>query len=119
MNSFPIPSTDQLWVYTFVLLGGILLGLFFYGGLWWTVRRVLTARQPGLLTIGSFFVRTVLTLAGFFWLTGGRLDRLGVSMVGFLAIRLLLIRRWGPSENRENRETADRPRECHYADYTG
>ena len=42
----------------FALMAGIALGVFFYGGLWLTVRRLLMTRHPVLLTLGSFCVRT-------------------------------------------------------------
>lgn len=79
------------------LLGGCLLGLFFYGGLWWTVRRLPHTRRPAALTISSFVVRTAVTVLGFYLIMDGRLDRILVAMAGFLVIRTLLLHRWGPN----------------------
>ena len=36
---------------------GILLGVFFYGGLWLTVRNLATTRHPFALTLGSLVLR--------------------------------------------------------------
>ena len=36
------------------LMAGIAIGVFFYGGLWITVRQLFTARHPVLLTLGKF-----------------------------------------------------------------
>ena len=36
---------------------GSALGLLFYGGLWWTIRRLSTARSPAALALASFWIR--------------------------------------------------------------
>ncbi len=45
---------------------GVLLGLFYFGGLWWTVGRVMKSSRPGVLILVSFIVRTAVTLAVLF-----------------------------------------------------
>lgn len=79
------------------LVGGVVLGLFYYGGLWWTVRRLTVARHPASLVLISFGLRMLVTLAALFWITGGAWALLGVSLVAFLAMRTLLVRRLGPN----------------------
>jgi len=74
------------------LVFGILLGLFFYGGLWLTVRRLPAARYPFALTLGSLMLRAVVTLAGFFFIIGGRWQNAIVALLGFTAARFLLPR---------------------------
>lgn len=69
---------------------GLLLGVFFYGGLWLTVRRLATARHPFALTLGSLFLRTGVTLAGFLCVIGGRWQNAVVALIGFTAARFLL-----------------------------
>lgn len=73
-------------------LFGLLLGVFFYGGLWLTVRRLGATRHPFALTLGSLFVRTVVTLAGFLFVIGGRWQNAVVALLGFTAARFLLPR---------------------------
>ncbi len=53
---------------TLVLAGvaGLLLGGFFFGGLWWTVRKGASSRRSALWFFGSFALRTSLVLAGFY-----------------------------------------------------
>ncbi|MFT5416661.1 MAG: F1F0 ATPase subunit 2, partial [Gammaproteobacteria bacterium] len=46
-------------------MAGGLLGALFFGGLWWTVRQAVSAKQPALWVFGSFLLRTSVTLAGF------------------------------------------------------
>lgn len=78
------------------VIAGLLLGLFYYGGLWWTVRQLQTSRHLGLLFAGSFLVRTVVVIGGFFLVSGGDWLLIVASLVAFIGVRLVLTRRWGP-----------------------
>jgi F1F0 ATPase subunit 2 len=75
---------------------GLVLGLFYFGGLWWTVNRVATAGQPGLLMLVSMLLRSAVVLAGFWLVMGGQIDRLIACMVGFFVMRTILVRRLRP-----------------------
>jgi F1F0 ATPase subunit 2 len=77
-------------------LTGAGIGVFYFGGLWWTVRRLPASRRPGLWTLGSFFVRTGFSLFGFYLVMGGHWERLLISLVGFVLMRGILVRRWQP-----------------------
>ncbi len=70
------------------LLAGTALGLFFYAGLWLTVRSLPQARHPVLLTLGSFWIRTLVVLASVLLLMKGRWQYVVVCLVGFLAGRV-------------------------------
>ena len=83
-------SVPHLLLAFFVGMGA---GLLYFGGLWWTVRRLPTARQPALLTLGSFFVRTGLSLAAFYFASGGQWQRILASLLGFIIVRVFLVRR--------------------------
>ena len=72
---------------------GLGAGLFYFGGLWWTVRRLPSIRQPALLMLGSFFVRTGLSLAAFYFASGGHWERILASLLGFMLVRAFLVRR--------------------------
>jgi F1F0 ATPase subunit 2 len=74
------------------VLAGMLLGVFFFGGLWWTVRRALTSRQAALWFSGSFLARTAVALAGFYFAAQGDWRRIAGCIAGFLGARLLVIR---------------------------
>jgi F1F0 ATPase subunit 2 len=97
MIDLSILSLERIGSYGVALVGGLFLGLFFYGGLWWTVNRLPTSGQPALLAIGSFVVRTSLTVLGFYLIMDGQIDRIVVSVIGFLLVRTLLVRRLGPA----------------------
>lgn len=77
-----------------VLLGGagVLLGLFFFGGLWWTVRRGLTSNRPALWFLGSLLLRTGIVLAGIYFVSGGRWDGLLACLAGFVIARFIVTR---------------------------
>ena len=68
---------------------GLALGIFFYGGLYYTVKIGLTARIPGLVFAGSFVFRTAITLAGFMLVSQGKPLRLLAVFSGFLIFRLI------------------------------
>jgi F1F0 ATPase subunit 2 len=74
------------------LLMGALTGTIFFGGLWWTVRRGLSSRQPALLFLGSLLLRTAVALAGFYLASRGDLRRLLACLLGFLLARTLVTR---------------------------
>jgi F1F0 ATPase subunit 2 len=77
---------------------GIGLGLFFFYGLWLTVRKLPTVQRPALLSVCSFFGRLGVTLFGFYLVTGGHLEQLVVSLLGFLGARSILIRLYRPDK---------------------
>ncbi len=74
-------------------LAGMGAGVFYFGGLWWTVRRLPSARQPALLTFGSFLVRTGVSLIAFYFASGGHWERILASLLGFMIMRGFLVRR--------------------------
>ncbi|MEP6882883.1 MAG: ATP synthase subunit I, partial [Dokdonella sp.] len=49
---------------------GFVLGLIFFGGLWWTIQRMLHSERPALWMLGSLLLRMSIALYGF-WLIGG------------------------------------------------
>ena len=74
------------------VLAGMLLGVFFFGALWWTIRRALSSRQAALWFSGSFLTRTAVTLIGFYFASQGDWRRMAGCVAGFLGGRLLVIR---------------------------
>jgi F1F0 ATPase subunit 2 len=62
--------TDALRL-ALALVTGLLLGAIFFGGLWWTVRRGFSSKQPALWFFGSLLLRTSIALAGFYFIARG------------------------------------------------
>jgi F1F0 ATPase subunit 2 len=77
------------------LLGGMALGAFYFGGLWYTIQQIPTTTRPGILLIASMIVRVVVVLGAFILIMDGSWQRLLACMVGFFLMRQLLIKRWG------------------------
>lgn len=70
---------------------GLLLGLFFFGGLAWTIKIGLVSKIPALVFIVSFAIRTSVTLLGFMFVSQGRWERLISSLVGFVIVRMIIM----------------------------
>jgi F1F0 ATPase subunit 2 len=75
---------------------GLLLGVFFFGGLWWTVQKGLSAARPALWFVCSLLLRTALTLAGFYLVAADDWQRLLACLAGFVAARFLVARLVAP-----------------------
>ena len=69
---------------------GVLLGAIFFGGLWWTVRKGVSSKQPALWFFGSILLRMSIALAGFYFVSRGHWERLLVCLLGFVVARLIV-----------------------------
>ena len=78
------------------LVTGVLLGAMFFGGLWWTVRKGVSSKQPARWFFGSLLLRMTIALAGFYVVSGGHWERLLVCLLGFAMARLIVMRFTGP-----------------------
>jgi F1F0 ATPase subunit 2 len=78
------------------------MGLFFFGGLWLTVRKVPRSRRPLVGMAVSFFIRGVLLGFCFYALArhGGWIAVLA-GLVGVLGVRTALMRRLSVNGNGE------------------
>jgi F1F0 ATPase subunit 2 len=74
------------------LVAGVLLGMFFFVGLWWTVRRGLPSERVALWFLGSMLLRMCIVLAGFHYLLGGNWKRLLAGLTGFIIARVVVTR---------------------------
>jgi F1F0 ATPase subunit 2 len=86
------------------LAAGVLLGAIFFGGLWWTVRKGVTAKTPALWFLGSSLLRIGIVLAGFYFVARGDWKKLLLCLLGFLIARVVVLRRTRP-----NKETNHAP----------
>ena len=76
----------------FAVLAGMLLGAIFFGGLWWTVRKGVTAKHPALLFLGSMLLRMCIVVLGFYFMLGDDWERLLAGLFGFVVARLIVTR---------------------------
>jgi F1F0 ATPase subunit 2 len=83
---------SEIMLPALALLAGILLGAMFFGGMWWTVLKGVSARQPALWFIVSLLLRTSIILVGFYFVSGADWKRLLVCLLGFIIARLIITR---------------------------
>jgi F1F0 ATPase subunit 2 len=72
------------------VLMGFLLGVLFYGGLWWTLRESLSSRKPAFWIVVSFWTRTSIVVSGFYFISKGDGERLLVCLLGFVMARFVV-----------------------------
>jgi F1F0 ATPase subunit 2 len=74
------------------LFGGVLLGVIFFGGLWFTVRQGVVSKQPALWFFCSLLLRTAIAVLGFYFVMHGDWRRLLACLLGFLLARIGIVR---------------------------
>ena len=74
------------------LLAGVLLGVLFFGGLWWTIRMGPPSQWSGLVFSGSFLIRMAVAVAGFYFVSHGNWRKLVACLAGFLLARIAVTR---------------------------
>jgi F1F0 ATPase subunit 2 len=91
---------------------GALLGAFFYGGLWLTVRRGLSSGRPALWFVASLLLRTGVTLACFYLVSRAHWERLPPCVLGFF-VASVTVTAWTRAPKRKPvgpaREAVDAP----------
>jgi F1F0 ATPase subunit 2 len=85
------------------LVTGVLLGAMFFGGLWWTIQKGVSFKQPALWFFGSLLLRTSITLAGFYFIARGHWERLLLCLLGFVMARLIVTRLTQPLGENQTR----------------
>jgi len=73
-------------------VAGLCLGAMFFGGLWWTVRRAVSSKQPAIWFLGSFLLRMGVVLGGFYFVGRGHWQRLLACLLGFVIARFIITR---------------------------
>ncbi|MGF1478528.1 MAG: ATP synthase subunit I [Cyanophyceae cyanobacterium] len=74
---------------------GVSIGLFYFGGLWFTVQRLLATQHPFRWLLGSFCLRLSVSLLVFYLIIKGaeqQITSLLFCVFGFLLVRGLLCR---------------------------
>ena len=67
---------NEVLTLALALAAGVLLGAIFFGGLWLTVRKGVSSKQPALWFFGSLLLRMSIVLGGFYFVSGGHWERL-------------------------------------------
>lgn len=74
------------------LVAGTTIGVVFFVGLWWTIRRALSSRSPAALFLASLLLRTLVAVSGFYLVSRGDWRRLLACMGGFFIARVVAMR---------------------------
>jgi F1F0 ATPase subunit 2 len=69
---------------------GILLGLIFFGGLWWTVQKGLASKYAALWFLTSLLLRSAISLGGFYLVGNDDPIRLLACLGGFVLARFIV-----------------------------
>jgi len=83
---------NDVLVLTTAMAAGLLLGAFFFGGLWWTVLKGVSSPRPALWFFTSMLLRMSLTLSGFYFVGGEDWRRWLLCLLGFVLARLAVKR---------------------------
>jgi F1F0 ATPase subunit 2 len=73
-------------------IAGLLLGMVFFGGLWWTIQHGMHSPRPALWFLGSLVARMSIVVAGFALVFHGHWERLLACLCGFIIARWILVR---------------------------
>ena len=76
---------------TLAWLAGTILGMIFFGGLWWTIQKAVSSQRPALWFSGSLLMRMSIALAGFYFVARGHWQSLVACLVGFVMARLMVL----------------------------
>jgi F1F0 ATPase subunit 2 len=82
----------------FALLSGAVMSLFYFGGLWLTLKKIAEYRLSYWLVLASFIIRLAFVLLVFYAMIIYHWSYLVISLVSFLAVRQLLVARLGKPE---------------------
>jgi F1F0 ATPase subunit 2 len=69
------------------LICGLPLGVFYFGGLWWTICRAVVSNSPAAWFLCSLLLRTGVVMGAFYWVSQGDWRRLLSCLFGFLVAR--------------------------------
>ena len=83
---------NEMLIMTGSLLAGVLLGTFFFGGLWWTIRMGPQSEWSGLVFAGSLLLRMAVAVTGFYLVSHGEWRKLVACLAGFLLARIAVTR---------------------------
>jgi len=94
---------EIIWT-VLALIGGITLGVLFFGGLWFTVKIAFKSNIPALWFFGSLLLRITLTMLGFYFIGSGNWRLLVSCGVGFILARFLAVHFTKTYENKQLKE---------------
>lgn len=77
------------------LFSGLVLGLLYFGGLWWTLEQLPRRSRPKLWLTQSYILRVAIALTGFYFIMRQSVVALFFCLFGFFFMRWILLRKLG------------------------
>ena len=71
---------------------GLLLGAFFFGGLWWTTKKAIGSKFPILWFFCSLIIRLGVTLVVLYYVSRNHWERMLICLLGFIIARIIIVR---------------------------
>lgn len=72
-------------------LSGLIMGLVFFGGLYWSVEKLPQTKNPALLMLASLLVRMAVLMTGFVLLFKRSVAEGMAALVGIVVVKFMLI----------------------------
>ncbi len=85
----------KLMLLLLAAVAGGLIGMIFFGGLWWTVHKGMTSRHAALWFTGSLILRVGVALAGFYFIGRNDWQMMLACLFGFVVARVVVMRLTG------------------------
>ncbi|HSR05454.1 MAG TPA: ATP synthase subunit I [Proteiniclasticum sp.] len=80
---------------------GVLVGILFFGGLYFTVKKLTTIKYPALFMMLSLIVRLVILAGGIYLIMDGGIQNVLSAMAGIILVRLVMIAKLGKALPKE------------------
>jgi len=77
-------------VYSF--FGGIILGLIFFGGLYYTTQKLPKAKKPALLMFSSITIRMIILVGGLYLIFSNEISRLLIAILGVFISKYIVVK---------------------------
>ena len=88
---------NDVFVLMLAATGGGFLGVFYFAGLRWTLRKSLTSRAAALWFSFSFLLRSGVCLFGIYWIGANDFMRILACLGGFIVARTIVMKLSGDS----------------------
>jgi len=82
-------------ILSLAFVAGVALGVFYFTGLWQTVKKMPSSEHPLRLIIGSFTLRMIIVLTAFYFIMGSQWERLAAALTGFVLMKIILTKKLG------------------------
>ncbi len=75
-------------------IAGMGIGMFYFAGLWWSLKRLSSFQEPALWLFTSFLVRSGVSLAGFYLVSRGGWKGMLFCLFGFFLMRMFWVAKY-------------------------